>query len=82
MVKLSGFAREYFDQNNVSFLKIFVSGDLDEFKIYDLPQAGAQIDGFGIGTRFAVSRNAPAIEIVYKIVQSIWKQGSVQDFAK
>jgi nicotinate phosphoribosyltransferase len=30
---------------------------------------GAPIDGFGIGTRFGVSRFAPAIEIVYKIVQ-------------
>jgi nicotinate phosphoribosyltransferase len=34
-----------------------------------LLRTGAQIDGFGIGTRFAVSLNAPAIEIVYKIVQ-------------
>lgn len=69
LVKISNFAREYFKDNGVSFLKIFVSGDLDEYKIYDLLQTGAQIDGFGIGTRFAVSRNAPAIEIVYKIVQ-------------
>lgn len=69
LVKLSNFAREYFEENNLSFLKIFVSGDLDEFKIHDLLQQGAQIDGFGIGTRFAVSRSAPAVEIVYKIVQ-------------
>jgi nicotinate phosphoribosyltransferase len=69
LIKISIFAREYFEKNNVSFLKIFVSGDLDEYKIYDLLRTGAQIDGFGIGTRFAVSRNAPAIEIVYKIVQ-------------
>lgn len=67
--KISSFAREYFDQTDVSFLKIFVSGDLDEFRISDLLRAGAQIDGVGIGTRFAVSRNAPAIEIVYKIIQ-------------
>ena len=69
LVKISSFAREHFEQKGVSFLKIFVSGDLDEYKISDLLQAGAQIDGFGIGTRFAVSRNAPAIEIVYKIIQ-------------
>ncbi len=69
LVDISSFAREYFEKNNVSFLKIFVSGDLDEYRIYDLLRAGAQIDGFGIGTRFAVSRNAPAIEIIYKIVQ-------------
>lgn len=69
LVKLSSFARRHFQENDVSFLKIFASGDLDEFKIYDLLKAGAQIDGFGIGTRFAVSRFAPAVEIVYKIVQ-------------
>ena len=69
LVKLSNFARKHFQENGVSFLKIFASGDLDEFKIYDLLKAGAQIDGFGIGTRFAVSRFAPAVEIVYKIVQ-------------
>ncbi|MFQ6036213.1 MAG: nicotinate phosphoribosyltransferase [Sedimentisphaerales bacterium] len=69
LVELSNFARKYFQQEGVSFLKIFASGDLDEFKIYDLLNAGAQIDGFGIGTRFAVSRFAPSVEIVYKIVQ-------------
>ena len=53
----------------MSFLKIFVSGDLYEFKIDDLLKQDAQIDGFGIGTNFAVSRFAPAIEIIYKIVQ-------------
>lgn len=69
LLSLSNFARKYFQENGVSFLRIFASGDLDEFKIHDLLKAGAQIDGFGIGTRFAVSRFAPAIEIVYKIVQ-------------
>ncbi|UCG58023.1 MAG: nicotinate phosphoribosyltransferase [Phycisphaerales bacterium] len=68
-VALSKFARDCFREENVPFLKIFVSGDLDEFKIHDLLEQGAQIDGFGVGTRFAVSRHAPAIEIVYKLVQ-------------
>ncbi len=69
LVKISSFAREHFQKKDVSFLKIFVSGDLDEFKTSDLLRAGAQIDGIGIGTNFAVSRNAPALEIVYKIIQ-------------
>ncbi len=67
--ELARFARRHFDEQGVPFLKIFASGDLDEFKIDDLVRRGAPIDGFGIGTRFAVSRSAPAIEIVYKIVQ-------------
>ena len=69
LAELSHFARRHFGEQGVPFLKIFVSGDLDEFKIDDLLRHGAPVDGFGIGTRFAVSRFAPAIEIVYKIVQ-------------
>jgi nicotinate phosphoribosyltransferase len=69
LAKLSSFARGHFREQGVPFMKIFVSGDLDEFKIADLRRQGAEIDGFGIGTNFAVSRFAPAIEIVYKIVQ-------------
>lgn len=68
-VALSKFARDCFRRENVPFLKIFASGDLDEFKIQDLLKRGAEIDGFGVGTRFGVSRYAPAIEIVYKLVQ-------------
>jgi len=69
LVELSRFARRYFRQQGLEFLKIFVSGDLDEFKIADLLDRGAEIDGFGVGTNFAVSRSAPAVEIVYKMVQ-------------
>lgn len=69
LVELSKFARRHFREKGVSFLKIFVSGDLDEYKIADLLKQGAQIDGIGIGTRFAVSRFVPAIEIVYKAIQ-------------
>jgi nicotinate phosphoribosyltransferase len=69
LAALSQFAHKHFREQGVSFLKIFVSGDLDEFKIEDLLRQGAQLDGFGIGTNFSVSRWAPAIEIVYKIVQ-------------
>ena len=69
LIELSKFARRYFARERLEFLKIFVSGDLDEFRIADLLEASAQIDGFGVGTRFAVSRHAPAVGIVYKIAQ-------------
>jgi nicotinate phosphoribosyltransferase len=65
----SKFAREHFDKDDVPFLKIYASGDLDEFKIYELTSENAPIDGFGVGTRFAVSWYEPALSIVYKIVQ-------------
>jgi nicotinate phosphoribosyltransferase len=69
LVKLSRFARTHFQAEGLEFLRIIASGDLDEFKIADLIAAGAEIDGFGIGTRFTVSQDAPAIGIVYKLAQ-------------
>lgn len=68
-LNLSKFARQYFKQNGVEFLKIFVSSGLDEYRIDELLKGGAEVDGFGIGTRFAVSHSAPDIDIVYKIIQ-------------
>jgi nicotinate phosphoribosyltransferase len=69
LVTLSKFAHAHFKQEGLEFLRIFASGDLDEFRIADLLEAGAETDGFGIGTHFAVSQHAPAIGIVYKIAQ-------------
>ncbi len=69
LIELSKFARRCFKEKNVSFMKIYVSGDLDEYKIDELLMNGAEIDGIGVGTRFVVSKNAPSIDIVYKIVQ-------------
>ncbi len=69
LVELSRFARDHFKQTGVEFLRIFASGDLDEFRITELLDAGTEIDGFGVGTRLAVSQHAPAIGIVYKIAR-------------
>ncbi len=68
-LSLSKFARQHFKEKGVEFLKIFASSGLDEYKISDLLNKGAEIDGFGIGTRFAVSHQAPDIDIIYKIIQ-------------
>jgi nicotinate phosphoribosyltransferase len=68
-VELTKYARKYFGENGVEYLKIFVSTDIDEYKIARLLEAGAQIDGFGVGTNLAVSREAPAVDIVYKLAE-------------
>jgi nicotinate phosphoribosyltransferase len=69
MIALSKFAREHFKKSGVDFLKIFISSGLDEYKIAQMLKDGLQADGFGVGTSFTVSRNAPALDIVYKIIQ-------------
>lgn len=69
LLELSKFARSHFTQLELDWLKIFASGDLDEFKIAVLLEQGAEIDGFGVGTNFSVSRYAPAVGIIYKLVE-------------
>jgi nicotinate phosphoribosyltransferase len=63
------FARRLFDSLGLSFMKIFASGGLDEYRIAELVATVPEIDGFGIGTRFAVSREAPDLDIVYKLAR-------------
>jgi nicotinate phosphoribosyltransferase len=46
--------------------KIFASGDLDEFEIARLQQAGAPIDGYGLGTKLVTGN---PVNGVYKLVE-------------
>jgi nicotinate phosphoribosyltransferase len=46
---------------------IFASGNLDEYRVRNLLEAGAPIDGFGIGTALVTSSDAPYLEAVYKL---------------
>jgi nicotinate phosphoribosyltransferase len=68
---LSGLAREtrrLLDEAGLSGVAIFASGGLNEDEIARLLGAGAPIDGFGVGTDMAVSRDAPSLDIAYKLV--------------
>ena len=61
-------ARKLLDEHDRTQVKIFASGDLDEYKIDEFLRADAPIDAFGIGTELVTSRDAPAISMVYKMV--------------
>ncbi len=50
-------------------VKIMASGDLDERRIAQLVASGAPLDGFGVGTELITSRDAPALPMVYKLVE-------------
>ena len=50
-------------------MTIFASGGLNEDEIAQLLAAGAPIDGFGVGTDMGVSRDAPSLDIAYKLVE-------------
>ena len=51
LAKLSKRVRQAFDQENLSYVKISVSNDLDEFTIQSLLAQHAPIDSFGVGTK-------------------------------
>ncbi len=62
-------ARAILDERGRPGVKIMVSGDLDEEKIARLVESGAPVDGFGVGTELITSRDAPALGMVYKLVE-------------
>jgi nicotinate phosphoribosyltransferase len=59
--------RRIFDQGGLAACRIFASGDLDEHEIGRLLDAGAPIDGFGIGTRMTTSADLPYLNCAYKL---------------
>lgn len=63
-------ARRLLDELNRSSVRIVASGDLDEDSIAQLVAAQAPIDQFGVGTELITSGGAPAISMVYKLVQT------------
>jgi nicotinate phosphoribosyltransferase len=69
LLELSKRARRLLDRRGLSDVPIFASGNLDEYRIAELVKAGAPIDAFGVGTAMAVSADAPALDVAYKLVE-------------
>jgi nicotinate phosphoribosyltransferase len=67
---LSVKVRKMLDDAGLEQTRIFVSGDLNEFIINDLTSKGAPIDAFGVGTELVTSRDDPALQGIYKIVET------------
>jgi nicotinate phosphoribosyltransferase len=59
--------RRILDAGGLQDATIFVSGSLDEYVVRDLLEAGAPIDGFGIGSRLDTSADAPYLDCAYKL---------------
>ena len=68
LLNLSRIARRELDGAGLQAVRVIASGGLDEFQIDRLVKDGAMIDGFGVGTQLGVSVDAPALDIVYKLV--------------
>jgi nicotinate phosphoribosyltransferase len=63
--------RTILDEGGFPDVRIFASGDLDEYEVARLRAAGAPIDAFGVGTRLGTSADAPALGVVYKLVEDV-----------
>jgi nicotinate phosphoribosyltransferase len=68
LLDLAGQTRRKLDEAGLGDVKIFASSGLDEYAIAELLEAGAPIDGFGPGTKLAVSPDAPDLDMAYKLV--------------
>lgn len=81
LVKDSRWVRRELDRAGWKDVKVFASGDLDEFKIARLVKRGAAIDSFGVGTALATPGDAPHLNMIYKLVE-VERGGKVREAAK
>ncbi|HEY8202595.1 MAG TPA: nicotinate phosphoribosyltransferase [Actinomycetota bacterium] len=69
LAELAAGVRRILDGAGHPEIGILASGDLDEERIAALLDAGAPINGFGVGTRLGTSQDAPSLGAVYKLVE-------------
>ena len=67
LCELSKYARNALDAAGLNYIAVFASNDLDEYKIEELKQNGAEITGWGVGTKLATAYDQPALSIAYKL---------------
>jgi nicotinate phosphoribosyltransferase len=67
---LSKKARKMLDKEGLSYVKILVSNQLNEWVINSLEDQGAPIDGFGIGTELVTGKPDASLDGVYKLCES------------
>ncbi len=67
---LSKQARKMLDKENLNYVKIVVSNQLDENVIKSLREQGAPIDIYGIGTNLVIGNPDGAVDGVYKLAQA------------
>jgi len=81
LVKDSRWVRRELDRAGWTEVKIFASGDLDEYKIENLLAEGAAIDAFGVGTALGTPGDAPHLNLIYKLVE-VERGGKIHEAAK
>jgi nicotinate phosphoribosyltransferase len=82
LVEESKKVRQILDSNSLGYVKIFASGDLDEFRIEELLASGAALDSFGVGTKMGTSADRPYLDVIYKLCEARLADGSFSPIMK
>lgn len=67
LAALAKSVRQILDEGGLKDVIIFASGGIDEAELEHFREAGAPIDGFGIGTSLTTSFDVPALDCAYKL---------------
>jgi nicotinate phosphoribosyltransferase len=80
--KISKKVRKLLDKKGLRYVKIFASGDLDEFKVAELLKNDAKIDSFGVGTKMGTSADKPYVDVIYKLCETMNENGNFSPIMK
>lgn len=68
------YVREQLDKAGLSNVRILLSGDLDEWKITELLEAGAEVDSFGVGTSLGSGSGSTELGIPGGALGAVYKE--------
>ena len=81
LVADSKYVRAQLQQAGLGSVRILASGDLDEWKITEILQAGAEIDSFGVGNALGYGAGSVEREIEGGTLGTVYKEVSYVDDA-
>jgi nicotinate phosphoribosyltransferase len=82
LTKTSKQVRKILNEQGLGYVKIFASGDLDEYRISQLLEDEARIDAFGVGTKMGTSADRPYLDVIYKLCETMNPEGSFSPIMK
>jgi nicotinate phosphoribosyltransferase len=82
LAEISKKVRALLDGKGLRYVSIFASGDLDEYRIAELLNKGAEIDAFGVGTRMGTSADRPYVDVIYKLCETMSESGKFSPIMK
>jgi nicotinate phosphoribosyltransferase len=82
LTEISKKVRQLLDDKGLQYVRIFASGDLDEFRIAELLKNCAKIDAFGVGTKMGTSADKPYVDVIYKLCETMSEKGKFSPMMK